>query len=81
MVFMVRHGELAPDDLGDAGARPDLAAEAIRLGTVREELRDEAQLVEREVRRRTSVGAGQQAVLAVLAHRRHPLADGDFRHA
>lgn len=80
MVFVVRDPELAPDDLSDAGAGPQLAAEVIRLGSVREALREEAQLVGGEPRRRALVGAGQQAGLAVVAHRRHPLADGDFRH-
>ncbi len=78
---MVRDCELAPDDFGDAGARPDLAAEAVRLGPVRQELRDEAQLPGREPRHRALVGAGQQAGLPVLAHGRHPLADGDFGDA
>lgn len=78
---MVRDRELAPDDLGDARACPDLAAEAIRLGPVREELWHEEQLLGRQPRRRPSVGAGQQADLALLAHGGHPLADGDFRDA
>ncbi len=34
MVFVVRDPELAADDFGDAGARPEFAAEAVRLRPV-----------------------------------------------
>src|SRR5262249_14156276 len=40
MVLMVAGAELPLDDLGDAGAGPDLTAEAIRLRPVPEELGD-----------------------------------------
>lgn len=81
MVLVVRDRELALDDAGDPRACPDLPAEAIRLGPVREELRDEAQLLGREPRRCALVGAGQQPGLTALAHGCHPLADGDFGDA
>lgn len=36
---VVRDGELAPDDFGDAGTRPHLAAEAEGFGPAREHSR------------------------------------------
>jgi hypothetical protein len=80
VVFVVRDPELAPDDLGDACARPQLAAEAVRLGPVGQELREQPELPRLELRRGTEVWAGAQCLLSFFSGARHPLADGAFGH-
>lgn len=80
MVFVVRDPELAADDFGDAGARPQLAAEAVCLRPVRQELREQLQLLRPQPRHRPEVGAGAQRFLAFGGDARHPLADGAFSH-
>jgi hypothetical protein len=58
MVFVVRDPELAPDDFGDAGARPQLTAEVVRLDPVGQELREHQELLRAQLRGGPEVGAG-----------------------
>src|SRR5690242_13793460 len=73
---MVFHPELACDDLGDALARPELPAEAPRLGASREERRHLSLLLRREARHSAGSLAVVQGGFAFLAGAGKPLADG-----
>jgi hypothetical protein len=76
---MVRDRELAPDEFGDPRARPDLAAEAVRFGPVREQLRYQRALGLGQPGRGPCVGAGRQCLVPLRAHEAHPLTDGGRR--
>ena len=58
VVLVVADAELLLDDLGDAGTGPDLAAEAVGLRAVPEELRDQTLLRGREFGRAAGSRAG-----------------------
>ena len=49
MARMVGNAELLLDDLGDAGAGPDLTAKAVGFRPMRQEVRNEAQLIQAEL--------------------------------
>lgn len=76
---MVRDGELPPDEFGDSRARPDLAAEAVCLRAVREQLGYQRALGLGQLGGGPQMRAGRQCLIAPLAHEAHPLADGGGR--
>ena len=49
MARMVGNAELLLDDLGDAGTGPDLTAKAVGFRPMRQEVRNEAQLIQAEL--------------------------------
>ena len=81
VVLVVADAELLLDDLGDAGTGPDLAAEAVRLRAVPEELRDQTLLSGRELGRASGTGAGAQGLRAAVADTSEPTADAHRRDA
>ena len=76
MVLVVPDAELPLDDLCDAGAGPDLAAEAVRLRPMPEELRDRPLLCGREPRRIPRRESRPQGVGAPVPRVGQPAADG-----
>lgn len=78
---VVRDRELLSDDCGHPRARPDLAAEAVCLRPVREELRNLRPLFGGQPGDGTQMGVGAQPLVALLPDGAHPLADGSFGDA
>jgi hypothetical protein len=76
---VVRDRELLPDKFGDAGAGPDLAAEAEGFGPVREQPRYQRALGSGEPGGGPEVRAGGESPLPLRAHEAHPLANGGGR--
>ena len=79
MVFVVVDAELFPDDTGDAGAGPDLAAETVSLRTMPEELGDEVLLLVGQSGDTTGGGMGAKRVSSVSFGDSQPAADGRLR--
>jgi hypothetical protein len=75
VALVVADAELLLDHLGNAGAGPDLAAEAIRLGAVPQEVGDEALLGRGELGRVSGGRAGAERLGAAGAGAAHPAAD------
>ena len=80
VALVVADTELLMDDLGDAGAGPDLAAEAVSLRPVPEELRDEPFLLggQPTVAAR---GGWERRASGRLVGSGQPMADGWLRDA
>ena len=76
MVLVVTDAELLLDDAGDAGAGPDLTAEAIRLRTVPEEFGDRSPLGRGEPRWATRGGSRPERLGAAVAGAGQPAAEG-----
>jgi hypothetical protein len=76
MVLVVADAELLLDDAGDAGAGPDLTAEAVGLRAVPEEFGDRSHLVRRETGPLTRGGSRPQRLGAAVAGAGQPAADG-----
>ena len=73
---MVGNAELLLDDLGDAGAGPDLTAKAVGFRPMRQEVRNEAQLIRAELGGMAGAWARKQGGRTFTAGGHHPLADG-----
>src|SRR5581483_1011613 len=69
------------DDQGHAQTVPDLAAEAISLRPVRETVRQQLQLLPKDLGWPTRTGVAAQGVGPPCVQRAHPLADRPFGHA
>src|SRR5262249_22855217 len=78
VTFVVADAELFLDDQGDAGARPDLSAEAVGLRPVPEELRDQALLLGGKSWSRAGGGVVPERLRTVLAGTGEPTADRLF---
>ena len=78
MAFVVADAELPLDDLGDAGAGPDLAAEAVRLRPMPQELGDRTLLPGREPRRVPRRGSRPEHLRAKVPGVGQPAAHGDL---
>ena len=81
VALVVADAELLLDDLGDAGAGPDLAAEAVGLRPVPEELRDQPLLLRQSVGGRGPGRGGNEGPRDRLVGGGEPPADGWFGDA
>ena len=81
VVLVVADTELLFDHLGDAGAGPDLSAEAISLGAVPQKFGDQTLLVGRQMRRRPWGRVRAEGVGATVSCGGKPLADSRFGDA
>lgn len=75
VTLVIADAELPLDDLGDAGAGPDLAAEPVRLRPVPEEFGDQPPLLGGEPRRGPRCGASPERLGAVGPGVGQPAAD------
>ena len=79
LALAVGDAELLLDDPGHPAAGPQVAAEAVCLGTVPEEIGDQAQLVGGQLGSHASlVGVRGERLRPALPSGSHPLADGAF---
>ncbi len=81
MALVVADAKLLLDDLGDAAAGPEFAAEAVRLGPVPQEVRQQPQLGVAQAGGASRRGAGAEHVGAALGRGGEPSADGGLRRA
>ncbi len=75
MPLVIGDAELLFDDLGDAGASPDLATEAVCFGAVPQEVGDEAQLIRFELGGGAGMLSREQSGRTLTASLRDPMAD------
>ena len=76
MVAMIADAEGAPEDLGDAGGGPHVAAKAVRLRPAGEQVGDLGALLGGQFGRPTGPGPRAQRLRAALPPALEPLADG-----
>lgn len=76
MGLMIPDAELTSDDLGHPGAGPDVAAKAMGLRTVPEQLRDRAPLFVGQAWHRPGTGPRSQGLQPAIAGPAQPLTDG-----
>ncbi len=75
VVLLVAHSKLAPNDLVDAGAVPELTTKAVSFGPVGEVVGQEIFLLSGQFRRRARTRSGTQPFRADFGDTRHPLAN------
>src|SRR5262249_59910637 len=75
VVLVVADAKFLRNDLGDAGGRPHLPAEAVGLRPVPEEFRDQALVGRGELGRAARGGASEQCLGAAVAGAGRPPAD------